>query len=244
RLAALMMGVDEELWPSWPDDFATEKGAWVDEGGTMVQSRHPLPVDPHIREWLLSRVTAETVQAIGRARAVNSDREITVRIFGGIPLAGLGRYGLEVSSYEDDPAELGRTHAQHNQEQANAARERFAMAAAGVVAEGRSISIRQIAAWQKAHGLPQIGSATYAKIIAEPMYQSYLHGCDTPAEDIFAAMDCLLADAAEAGIGIDYAARNWLTRANDDISEAESLAALFLGGWKGPDTGGGLAALG
>ncbi|MBU2756020.1 hypothetical protein HFU97_00995, partial [Acidithiobacillus sp. BN09-2] len=31
RLAALMMGVDEELWPSWPDDFATEKGAWVDE---------------------------------------------------------------------------------------------------------------------------------------------------------------------------------------------------------------------
>ncbi|MBU2755607.1 hypothetical protein HFU84_05010 [Acidithiobacillus sp. CV18-2] len=101
-----------------------------------------------------------------------------------------------VDEYADDPAELGRTHAQHNQEQANAARMRFAMAAAGVVAEGREISRREIAAWLKAHGLPEISPGTYAKIIAEPMYQSYLHRRDTTAADVFRAMDCLLLDAA------------------------------------------------
>ncbi len=235
RLAALSAGVDPELWPAWPDKLATEIGAWVDEGGTEVQSRHPLPSDPHIRAWLLANATSETVQAIGRARAVNCDREITVRIFGGLPLSGLEKYGLAVAEYQDDPQELGRTVAQSNQAQSEAATLRYNMAVAGVLSEGQGLSRRVIADWQKAHGLRETSPATYTKITGTPLYKDFIRGCTSPAADILATLDVLFADAVEVGVDLASAARGWLTRDPRDISSAEMIAILIAIGSDPPE---------
>jgi len=49
--------------------------------------------------------THETVQAIGRARPINApdDAPIEVHIYGGLPLYGLHKHGLEVADYLPTP---------------------------------------------------------------------------------------------------------------------------------------------
>ncbi|WP_420313668.1 hypothetical protein [Acidithiobacillus thiooxidans] len=108
RIAALAGGADPRNWPVWRDDMAFVRKDWICEGSADVICKYPLPSDPHIRKWLLSRITAETVQAIGRARGANNEETIDVHIYGGIPLSGLGQHGLAVESYESDPQVLGR----------------------------------------------------------------------------------------------------------------------------------------
>ncbi len=107
RVAALTASADPTHWPEWPDSMKMETGAWISEGTHEVQSRLPLPYDPQIRRWLLEMITAETVQAIGRARGANLDpaNPVTITIYGGVPLHGLGKHGLTVDSYQadDDP---------------------------------------------------------------------------------------------------------------------------------------------
>ncbi len=107
RIAALAAKATPADWPEWPDDMAMQDGEWIDESGTEVQSRHPMPADPRIRAWLLDIIGAETAQAIGRARGANLAEPVTVRIFGGWPLANIGQYGLWIDGYEQDPADLG-----------------------------------------------------------------------------------------------------------------------------------------
>lgn len=152
RLAALTAGCPEEDWSTWADDMPMVTGLWVSEGDHEVQSRMPLPADQKIREWLLRRVTAETVQAIGRARAVNSERQIEVRIFGGLPLFGLGDHGLSVAEYAADPVELGQSRAQVNADRHEAAMLRLDAAAARVVAKGQVISAASLAGEVQATG--------------------------------------------------------------------------------------------
>lgn len=146
RLAALASGCDPAAWPNWPETAATADGVWIAEGSHEVQSRLPLPEDPHIRAWLLDRITAETVQAIGRVRGANSSREITVRIFGGVPLEGLGAHGLQVAEYAADPAELGQTRQQVNADRHEAAMEKMDAAAARLIAKGQTITTETMAA--------------------------------------------------------------------------------------------------
>ncbi|OFC35396.1 MAG: toprim domain-containing protein [Acidithiobacillus caldus] len=152
RLAALASGCAPEHWPVWPEDAAVVDGAWVCEGDREVQSRLPLPADPHIRDWLLDRVTGETVQAIGRVRGANASSEITVRIFGGVPLAGLGEHGLQVAEYAADPVELGQSRAEVNEERHEAAMARLDAAAARLVAKGQVITTETMAAEVRATG--------------------------------------------------------------------------------------------
>ena len=113
RIAALSAGADPQNWPAWPDDMELIKDEWICEGDYEVQCRLPLPSDPRIREWLLNRITAETVQAIGRARGANAENTIDVHIYGGVPLFGLWQHGLTVAEYADDPECLGQTKAEH-----------------------------------------------------------------------------------------------------------------------------------
>ena len=154
RVAALTAGADPFDWPEWPDDLKMEHGAWINEGGTEVQSRLPLPKDSGIRSWeqgargtgarivvagdkwhrqtyaagktfttsgnvyrarqairrwLLRTITAESVQAIGRGRGANGDpsQPSTIYIYGGVPLEGLGEYGMQVDEYQTDDQAIG-----------------------------------------------------------------------------------------------------------------------------------------
>ena len=143
RIAALSAGANADHWPAWPDDMAMIKDEWICEGSHDVVSRLPLPADPHIREWLLNRVTSETVQAIGRARGANAENTIDIHIYGGVPLHGLWQHGLEVAEYADDPACLGQTKDEHMEAMHQVRQESLARVdalAARVISKGRTVT--------------------------------------------------------------------------------------------------------
>jgi hypothetical protein len=143
RIAALSAGANPENWPAWSDDMEMVKDEWVCEGSHDVQSRLSLPSDSHMREWLLNRVTRETVQAIGRARGANSESEMPVHIYGGVPLHGLWQHGLTVAEYAEDPACLGQTKAEHLQvmaEDRETSLARVDSIASRVIAKGQAVT--------------------------------------------------------------------------------------------------------
>lgn len=72
RSAATTAGCDASDWPA--------------EVGPLepVAGGPPLPSDPRVRQWLIDRYSADVVQAIGRARGVNSGRTIRIELWGGI----------------------------------------------------------------------------------------------------------------------------------------------------------------
>ena len=156
RIAALAAGCAPESWPVWPDDMPMVDGAWVPEGVHEVQSRMPLPADARIREWLLSRVTAETVQAIGRARGANAVDTLTVHIYGGLPLWGLWEHGLTVDAYDDDADVLGKGKAGLDAEARAAGLAALTSAASRVVASGETITRATLE-----KGLCRQGNGTY-----------------------------------------------------------------------------------
>ena len=143
RIAALSAGANPDHWPAWPDDMEMVKDEWICEGDREVQCRLPLPADDRIREWLLSRVTAETVQAVGRARGANAENTIDVHIYGGVPLHGLWQHGLTVAEYADDPDCLGQTKAEHMEAMAGVRQGslgRCDALAARVIAKGQEVT--------------------------------------------------------------------------------------------------------
>ena len=150
RVAALSAEAEPSDWPEWPDDLQMEEGAWITEGTHQVQSYLPLPADPQIRKWLLETVTSETVQAVGRARAANVDpaHPVTITIYGGVPLYGLGDHGLVVERYEADDASLGASRS------GKALDARQAIAAA---ADAGQRTIRAIQAWVAARFKISVG---------------------------------------------------------------------------------------
>ena len=143
RIAALSAGANPQNWPAWQDGMPAVSDEWVCEGDTDVQCRLPLPADSHIRGWLLSRVTSETVQAIGRARGANSETAIDIHIYGGVPLHGLWQHGLSVASYEGDPECLGQTKAEHMedmQEERDASLAKVDVLAARAISKGQTVT--------------------------------------------------------------------------------------------------------
>ncbi len=88
RAALLAAGID---WPAWTDIKSTENEAV------------PLPADPTIREWMLDHYAQTMTQAVGRARAVRSERKINVSLFGGIETpemdSALAKHGVVVSKW-------------------------------------------------------------------------------------------------------------------------------------------------
>ena len=143
RVAALAAGAEPSNWPEWPDSMEMEEGAWITEGAYQVQSFLPLPTDLKIRAWLLETVTAEVVQAVGRVRGANLDpaHPVTIHIYGGVPLYGLGQHGLTVEAYEVDDPSLGASRSG----KATVARQAIAAAA-----DAGQRTIKAIQAWVKA----------------------------------------------------------------------------------------------
>ena len=142
RVVALASGANPDLWPAWPEDMAYEK-VWVHESGnTEVKSLVDLPKDKTIQEWLLEMATNETVQAIGRARPINApdDAPVEVHIYGGLPLFGLHKHGLEVADYLPDPDCLNRSRGDMHEQQRKDADRRFDRAATKAVLAGKRIT--------------------------------------------------------------------------------------------------------
>lgn len=195
RLAALIGGCSAEDWPAWPENSAPVEGHWVCEGSADVQSRLPLPADPRIKAWLLDRITSETVQAVGRTRGANSEREIAVHIYGGVPLAGLGQHGLEISEYRNDPQELGQSRDEVNQERHEAAMNIRDAAAGRLAARGETItreSVDKELFLMYREGLYCHGKERHTKAIQTQTspytYQQWLDRIQEHAPSLFAHM--------------------------------------------------------
>jgi hypothetical protein len=153
RLAALVGGADPEDWPLMQDytpaidksghefDDAFERDVWISEGECEVQSMVPLPRQAKIRDWFLTLATIESVQAIGRARGVNAkpDAPLSIAIFGGVPLFGLGAYGLTVHAYEDEPEAIGLSKVSADAISHASAQGEATDAALKIVATGRTV---------------------------------------------------------------------------------------------------------
>ena len=108
--------------PDWSAEI--ERGAGVTVGNKIITSKAPLPADPALRQWVLDDYARRTAQGIGRARAVwkPEDREsITIWIAGGLPLAGLAAYGLEVAEYREERQNMNDASSRATQEKVQAA---------------------------------------------------------------------------------------------------------------------------
>ncbi len=218
RVAALAAGAPEADWPTWPDNMPMQQGCWETEIDHEVQSRMPLPADPHIRGWLLSTITAETVQAVGRVRGANLNQShpATIHIFGGVPLVGLGDYGLQVSEYRRDPREIGASRA--NQ----------ALAARQAVAEAHDAgarTIRQILEWIHARTGLRVGIDRVRSVLREieALARKTGEATELVAARVAAKADAYLSDAR----GDLAAAVSAAARVPDDLAAAEMLDAAL-----------------
>jgi hypothetical protein len=89
-------------WKAWSGEVI--KHAWIEiAGGKEVQSAAPLPDVADARAWLLDKMAAQTAQAVGRLRGVRRTEQVTVDIFGAIPLKG---HGIEIAEAHLAPGRM------------------------------------------------------------------------------------------------------------------------------------------
>lgn len=207
RVAALTAGADPSDWPEWPDNMEMEEGAWITEGTHEVQSYLPLPTDPAIRRWLLGIITNETVQAVGRVRGANLDpsHPVTIHIYGGVPMAGLGEHGLTVDRYERDNPALGGSRAN------TAMDARQAISAAAAAGQR---TIKAIQSWVKTRFKIAVGTDRVRSVMRALEAAARASGDDI--EDIYQKVaqraDAYLHQAhndLETAIGAAVAAQDW-----------------------------------
>jgi hypothetical protein len=94
RALAIMAGAPRAEWPEWNE--TREMRPTVEVGGRTIVWPGGLPLDPHLREWMLRWWGDRIAQAIGRLRAV---RRGTVRVLVLGPCPDLARHGIRVTPW-------------------------------------------------------------------------------------------------------------------------------------------------
>ena len=183
RIAALAGGADPDLWPAW--DGEMESGVWINEGYCEIQSRIDLPRNIFIREWFLDFITNETVQAIGRVRGVNHEGEpLEVHIYGGVPLHGIWKHGIEATEYVSDVDVVGKNKAQSIGEYQDLRKKALISAANEMIVKQELISRDEISKLMKektGHGVgPQTYQAFY-NLVAPELAELFKQSPDSAA---------------------------------------------------------------
>ncbi len=112
--------------------------------------------------WARAWTTAEVVQLLGRLRATARPHD-TLRavVYTTYPLAG---YGMRVDALAT--AAPWRTVAGRRHDEAVSEAHRFAVAAAGLEAEGQRLSRRTLAHWLRTRGMQSLRPAVYSRLAA------------------------------------------------------------------------------
>ena len=84
-------------WAGW--DGSAEAGQVVEIDGWRVRSSARLPTIADARAWVLDRLAADVAQAIGRLRAVRRGEQVTVKIYGLLPLVG---HGIRIDEFRHE----------------------------------------------------------------------------------------------------------------------------------------------
>lgn len=95
RAFALAAGCNTEDWPAWGEEAELGIGWQIPVGGELVTWPGQLPVDEHLRAWVLDRYARLMAQAIGRLRAVRRESAPTVLMLG--PCPDLSEHGITVT---------------------------------------------------------------------------------------------------------------------------------------------------
>ena len=163
--------------PDWNPEVA--RGVEVTVGNKIITSKAPLPVDPHLREWVLDNYARRMAQGIGRARAVwaTPDKPINIWIAGGLPLAGLAAHGLEVSEYREEKRNM-------NDESSRSTQEKVQAAMASLQAAEQDTGYRAVQKELERMGLPGCRYNAWKK--ADSMLST------APYNDTYKAVDVLL----------------------------------------------------
>uniref|UniRef100_E6QE22 Toprim domain-containing protein n=1 Tax=mine drainage metagenome TaxID=410659 RepID=E6QE22_9ZZZZ len=172
----LMRLVGNPDLPDWCAEIVT--GTRVVVGAWEIQSKAPLPVDAHLREWVLNDFGRGMAQALGRVRGVwaADDRPITIWIAGGLPLSGLAQHGLEVSEYREE-------RRNGNDLKSSDAKRRLQAAVAALQAGDEDPTYRRVCSWLAKAGLPQVRYDTWKAL------QKTVYGLDN---HLYRAVDTLL----------------------------------------------------
>lgn len=147
-------------------------GDWPAEIGPLEQvaGGPPLPADPRVRRWLMDRYAADLVQAIGRARGVNSTRTIRIELWGGVANpeidAALAAHGIRIEACW--PNQIHRTQRGRPRRAEADVRDgvRLAIDALDAGGELGSGSVRVVAAQMRSLGL-RASQGAIARALAE-----------------------------------------------------------------------------
>ncbi|MBU2807591.1 hypothetical protein HF285_04750 [Acidithiobacillus ferrooxidans F221] len=170
--------------PDWNPEVA--RGVEVTVGNKIITSKAPLPVDPHLRQWVLDNYARRMVQGIGRARAVwaTEDKPINIWIAGGLPLAGLAAHGLEVAEYREEKQNM-------NEESSRKTAEKVQAAMATLQAADKDPTYRQVNKLLVKIGQPEVRYDAWKK--ADSMLST------APYNNHNEAVDALLAALGSIG---------------------------------------------
>ena len=220
--------------PDWSAEI--ERGVDVTVGNKIIRSKAPLPADPALRAWVLADYARRMAQGIGRARAVwrPEDRDyITIWIAGGLPLAGLAAYGLEVAEYREEKQNMNDASQQRTDEKIQATM-------ATLQAADQDTGYRAVNKWLEQNNLPGVRYDAWKRV------QQTVYG---PDNSLYEGVDALLkalqsiAESAKiCGCDLSDIARDRLA-AGDSLPEVHRLAAQlvleacphYAGDWPNPE---------
>lgn len=184
--------------PDWSAEI--DRGVEVTVGNKIITSKAPLPADPALRAWVLDNYARRMAQGIGRARAVwaTPDKPINIWIAGGLPLAGLAEYGLEVAEYRKEKANM-------NDESKRRTQEKVQAAMAALQAADKDPTYRQVNKWLVKAGLPEVRYAAWKKadsILSTASYNNHNEAVDA----LLAALGSMAKVAEWNGVDLSDAA--------------------------------------
>lgn len=163
-LSALQPGTPAPTeWPEWGDNEEMSIQQEIPVGGRTLRWPGQLPVDKHLRRWVLDRYAREYAQACGRLRAVRRSDHPVVLILG--PCPDLSSYGIHVEYTRAAgrivlgarPAERGagwRAETELGVVDAMIGIQIEAKNQQHVLLYPEKITVREIREWRVTHGLP------------------------------------------------------------------------------------------
>lgn len=187
--------------PDWSTEI--EYNQEITVGDKIITSHAPLPSDPCLREWVLSDYGRRITQSIGRVRGVwaPESKPINVWIAGGLPLAGLAKYGITVNEYRHEKL-IDLRDQSHK-----AALEKVQVAMAALQAADQDPSYRQVNKWLADHGLPSVRYDAW-KTIASKASTGSDKDTYQPVDNLLASLNSLQKVAEWSGNNISNVALN------------------------------------
>ncbi len=151
--------------PHYRDEWIPARQHRVEMNGNAVEVPRRVHAIPEVRDFMQARNDDMQLQAIGRARAVNSDEVLFVAKHGGTPNAALDAHGIPAYPKPLDPSLTDR---ERKSQQRQAAFTRIDLVMTELVRDGKDVTRKNLNQVQREMGQPQTAPETYGQWLASP----------------------------------------------------------------------------